>query len=253
MSHETKNGATREAVCEYVEKKYGMGSECPWVPLPPYLVARRPDNKKWYAIIMNVSQNKLGMGDKVDILDIKCNPIMRDMLLREKGFLPAHHINSKNWIGVLLDGSADKDTVFRLLDESYIIASGKTKRATRNAPTSWLVPANPKYYDLEKAFMESDTILWKQSNAVIVGDTIYIYMAAPFYCILYKCKAIDVDIPYQYDDGNLSMKKVMRLQRLYTFDRNDFGRVELREHEILSVRGPRRVPYALRCKLEQYN
>ena len=55
----------------------------------------------------------------------------------------------------------------------------KAKKQVRTDITSWLVPVNPKYYDIEKAFTESDEILWKQSNSVIVGDTIYLYLAVP--------------------------------------------------------------------------
>ena len=125
------------------------------------------------------------------------------------------------------------------------------KKPIRTETTSWLIPANPKYYDLEKAFAENDIILWKQSNSVIVGDIIYIYLASPFSCVLYQCRAIEVDVPYEYDDGNLHMKKAMRLQRLHTYDKSEFGRDHLLEHGIFSVRGPRHVPYGLLYKLEK--
>lgn len=125
------------------------------------------------------------------------------------------------------------------------------KKQERSEPTSWLVPVNPKYYDIEKAFAESDTILWKQSNSIIVGDTIYLYIAAPYSCILYKCFAVEVDIPYEFDDGKVHMKKVMKIKWLYTYDKTMFGLAELHEHGILSVRGPRSVPYGLRYKLEK--
>ncbi len=253
MNHRAETGATRNSIYEYVEKEYGTNPEFPWRALPLYSVMRRPDNKKWYAVIMNLKKDRLGLGgdERIDIMDIKCAPAMREKLLSEKGFLPAYHLNRKNWITVLLDGSVNKDTVIKLLDESYLVASGKCK-PERTEPTSWLVPANPRYYDLEKAFEESDTILWKQSNSIIAGDIIYIYMASPYSCILYKCKAVEVDIPYEFDDGKVSMHKVMRLKRLHTFSRTDFKRDELKEHGIISVRGPRSVPYGLVCKLEKY-
>ncbi len=189
--------------------------------------------------------------ERVDILDIKCDPFLREILLRKKGFLPAYHLNRDNWITVLLDGSVDKDTVFGLLDESYEIAKGRSKKSVRYEPTSWLVPVNPKYYDIEKAFAESDTILWKQSNSVIAGDTVYLYLAVPFSCVLYKCIAVEADIPYEYDDGKVSMHKVMKIKRLHTYDKDMFGLAELKKHGIISVRGPRSIPYGLRHKLEK--
>ncbi len=244
---------TRSAVYEYVNRKYGTTPEYLWAAFPNDSVLRRADNKKWYAVIMNLSKNKLGLcgEERIDIMDIKCSPIVRGMLLSQKGFLPAYHLNRDNWITVVLDGTVNNDTLFKLLDDSYNSAKGKSKKAMRYEPTSWLVPANPKYYDFTKAFEESDVILWKQSNSVIVGDTVYLYVAAPYSCVLYKCKVVEVDIPYEYADDNVHMKKIMKIQRLFTYDKTMFGLDKLKEHGISSVRGPRGIPYGLRYKLEK--
>lgn len=253
MKKITIQGALRADILDYAIKKHGTMPEYLWLPFPNYAVLRRPDNKKWYAIVMDVPKDKLGLKgeERIDILDIKCNPALREILLNQKGFLPAYHLNRENWITVLLDGSADRDAVLGLLDESYEIARGKSKKAVRYEPTSWLVPVNPKYYDIKKAFAESDVILWKQSNSVIVGDTIYLYLAAPYSCILYQCTAVEVDIPYEYDDGKVRMRKVMKIKRLHTYERGMFGLNALKEHGIISVRGPRGIPYGLRYKLEK--
>ncbi len=139
----------------------------------------------------------------------------------------------------------------RWLDENHKTTKGKPKKAVRYEPTSWLVPVNPKYFDIEKAFAESDVILWKQSSSMIVGDTIYLYLAAPYSCVLYKCVAVEVDIPYEYDDGKVRMHKVMKIKRLHTYDKGMFGLDILKEHGTISVRGPRSIPYGLRYKLEK--
>ena len=253
MKNKQFSGATREIVVEYIKTKYGTTPEYPWRTLPFYAVCRRTDNRKWYAIIMDLPKSKLGLdGDeRIDILDIKCNPVVREIFASKQGFMPAYHLNRDNWITVLLDGSVDTETLFGLIDESYEIAKGKSKKAIRYEPTSWLVPVNPKYFDIEKAFSENDIILWKQSNSVIVGDTVYLYITAPYSCVLYKCKAVEVDIPYEYDDGKIRMKKVMKIQRLHTYDKSKFRLDELKEHGIQSVRGPRSIPYGLRYKLEK--
>lgn len=129
MAKQMIHGATRNTIYDYTEKTFGTQIEYPWRSLPNYAVLRRSDNKKWYAIIMDVPKNKLGLQGKerIDILDIKCNPVFREMLLAQKGFLPAYHLNRENWITVLLDGTVDNDIVFGLLDESYKIAKGKSK------------------------------------------------------------------------------------------------------------------------------
>lgn len=50
----------------------------------------------------------------------------------------------------------------------------KPKQRIRDYNLDWIVPANPKYYDVCKAFEQSDEIIWKQSNNILAGDTIYI-------------------------------------------------------------------------------
>lgn len=247
------SGALRDDIYEYVEKTYGTLPEHLWRAFPLYSVFRRADNKKRYAIIIDVPERKLGLNgdERVDILDIKCSPIARDVLLGKPGFLPTYHMNRDNWITVLLNGTVDKNTLLGLIDASYDIAKGESKKSARYKSTSWLVPVNSKYYDIEKAFAESDTILWKQSNSVIVGDTVYLYLAAPYSCVRYKCEAVEVDIPYSYDDGNVSMQKVMKIRRLHTYGKDMFGLDVLKKHSVTTVRGPRSIPYGLRCKLEE--
>ena len=86
---------------------------------------------------------------------------------------------------------------------------------------------------------------------MILVDKVYLYIAAPYSCVLYKCEAVEVDIPYDYADKNVSMQKVMKIKRLYTYDRSMFGIDRLKNYGILSVRGPRGIPYGLRCRLEK--
>ncbi len=102
------------------------------------------------------------------------------------------------------------------------------------------MPANPKYYDIEAAINENPehTFLWKQSNHIAVGDIVYLYIAAPVSAIRYKCKAIEVDIPYPYADEHVSMSHVMRLQLLHTYDARCVGMELLKAHGVYAVRGP---------------
>lgn len=252
---EQKTGATRERIYEYVLKQYGTAPEYLWRAFPSYAVHRRADNKKWYAIIMDIPKRVLGISDsdeRIDVLDVKCDELVREIFLQKSGFIPAYHLNREKWIGVLLDGTVDCETVFSLIDGSYDLALGKKNKPTRKTQKSWLVPVNPKYYDIEKAFAESDdgTTLWKQSSSVMVGDTVYLYLAAPYSCIMYKCEAVEVDIPYEYADSNVSMKKVMKIKRLHTYDNGAFGIAKLKKYGVISVRGPRGVPNRLKTDLE---
>lgn len=73
----------------------------------------------------------------------------------------------------------------------------------------WLIPANPKYYDIMNAFNKTDTIIWKQSTKIQVGDIVFIYVGAPVSAIIFACRVLEINIPYQYTSKNLSMTHVI--------------------------------------------
>lgn len=122
-------GTFRQDIFNYVATQYGTEPENPWIDLPGHAVLRHL-NGKWYGIIMNIPKNKLGINanDNADILVCKCDPMMRDLLLSEKGFYPAYHMNKEHWITVLLDGSVNADLVRHILDMSYQIISNRNKK-----------------------------------------------------------------------------------------------------------------------------
>jgi len=117
----------RKDILKFALERYGTQPEYPWFPLPNYAVLRHPDNRKWYGIIMDVPRGKLGLSENgtIDILDIKCDPLLIGSLRIEPGFLPAYHMHRENWITVLLDGSVGTDTVFSLLEMSYNLTAPK--------------------------------------------------------------------------------------------------------------------------------
>ena len=125
----------KEKVLSYAKKTYKTTPDAPFSTAPEYYVLRHGDTRKWYALFMDVPQNRLGMeGDKrVDILNIKCDPILSGSLRLRKGFLPAYHMNRENWLTILLDGTVDAAEIYPLLDMSYELTKKKTKRGARSA------------------------------------------------------------------------------------------------------------------------
>lgn len=114
---------TKNEIFEYVKEKYNTTPEYLWQKYPNYVILRNNDNKKWYAAIMNVSKEKLGLDGKeeIDIIDIKCYPEMIGSLRKEKGVLPAYHMNKEYWLSIVLDGTFLKEKLFELLDLSFEI------------------------------------------------------------------------------------------------------------------------------------
>lgn len=110
--------------------RYSVEPERLWLKYPSYEVFRHNSSQKWFALIMEIPKNKLGLPDseKMDILDLKCDPILIGSLLNEPGFFPAYHMNKNSWITIALDGSAADDKIETLLYMSYKAAAPKIKK-----------------------------------------------------------------------------------------------------------------------------
>lgn len=126
----------RERITQYANDRFGTEAEHLWADEPGFSVFRHPASKKWYGIIMDVPSNKLGLaGDNlVDVLNIKCNPIMIGSLLSEDGFLPAYHMNKNHWISILLNDFVPDDQIFPLLELSYDSVAPKRKKKRAQPP-----------------------------------------------------------------------------------------------------------------------
>ena len=150
-------------------------------------------------------------------------------------------MNKKSWITIVLDDTVADDFLFELLDESHAFTLRKNNYRL-NGNNAWLVPANPKFFDIEAAFAKQKEIIWKQSSDIKVGDTAYMYVGAPISAVLYKCAVTAVDIPYNYEDKNLKISKVMKIKLIKKYGKNFMGFAKLGEYGVRTVRGPRICP-----------
>ncbi len=116
----------REAIFEYVKKQYGTVPEYLWKTSPESAVLRHK-NGKWYAVLMQVKKQKLGLEEDglVDIINVKCEPDMIGLLTQACGFLPGYHMNKQYWITILLDGTVSEAKILDFLDRSYDLIDGK--------------------------------------------------------------------------------------------------------------------------------
>lgn len=115
---------------QYISGQYNSDEEHPWVKFPEYTVFRHKNNQKWFALIMDIPKSKIGLSgnEKIDVLDVKCDPIMIGSLLNEKGFFSAYHMSKSSWITIALDGSADDEKIKLLIDLSYELTASNKKR-----------------------------------------------------------------------------------------------------------------------------
>lgn len=111
----------RERIMRYAQDVFGTEAEYLWADTPDAAVFRHPASRKWYAIIMAVCRSRLGLSgeETVDVLNIKCGPILSGSLRMQPGFLPAYHMNKQNWISIILDGSVSDEQIRPLLELSY--------------------------------------------------------------------------------------------------------------------------------------
>ena len=126
----------RENLDKYISEVYGVTAEFPWIQYPGFAVYRHGSNKKWFAVVMNLPMSKFGLSDDktVDVVNLKCDPIMIGSLHKENSIFPAYHMNKSHWISVLLDGSVDDERLKWLLDISFDLTNSKIKKQTRDKP-----------------------------------------------------------------------------------------------------------------------
>ena len=105
----------------YISEIYSTQGESPWAQSPANTVFRHRHNRKWFAIIMDIPREKLGLpgGKIISVVNVKCDPRLIGSFREEPGIFPAYHMNKAHWLTIALDGSADGEKLKFLLDMSY--------------------------------------------------------------------------------------------------------------------------------------
>ena len=220
-------------VNNYIKEKYKDNPEFLWSKFPGYAIYRNKNNEKWYSIIMNISSDKLNKEiGEVEIINIKLNEDKIMNLLKKEGFYKAYHMNKKDWISIILNDTLEDKEIFSLIDESYEII---------NENEEWIIPSNPKYYDIINCFNNTNEIIWKQSSNIHINDIIYLYVAAPYSKIMYKCRAVEINIPYSYKDSNIKINNIMKLRLIEDVKEKNYSFEYLNNLGIKSIRGPRKI------------
>ena len=117
----------RQEIEKYIKQKYDALHEYPWEKYPNDTTFKHKDNKKWFALIMDVRYEKLKIDKNgiATVINVKTIPDMIGGLRKEEGILPAYHMNKEHWITILLDGTVSKKQICDLIDLSYELTSKK--------------------------------------------------------------------------------------------------------------------------------
>lgn len=118
-----KTDYTKEVV-DYIKNKYGDELEFLWEKSPKTAVVRRKNSNKWYALILTLSKRKLNLDsdEAVEIINLHNSPEEIEKLIDNKRYFPAYHMNKKHWCTICLDGTAELEKIYKLIDISYELA-----------------------------------------------------------------------------------------------------------------------------------
>lgn len=121
----------KEQIFTYIDQTYATTPDYPWND--GNAVLRHAENRKWYGLILTIPGDKLGLSqDTVDILNVKCDPILIGSLRKQPGYYPAYHMNKDRWLTILLDGTVPEEAIRHLLDLSYQLTAPKQRKQTTN-------------------------------------------------------------------------------------------------------------------------
>lgn len=185
---------------------------------------------------------RTGSNSKITVfetLTVRCDRALQGSLRLMDGFSQG---TSEDWITVCLDDTVSTELLCTLIQMAVSVVESGSGLLPDESARQWLIPANPKYFDLIQAFRDQDTILWKQSSKICTGDIIFMYVAAPYSAILFRCIAVEVDIPYTRKNSRRNITKAMRIRLLHSYPADAFSLEVLKNYGVVTVRGPRHVP-----------
>ena len=143
------DSSQRERITQYIKDTHGADAEYLWADSPDSAVFRHPASRKWYAIMMGVLPERLGLpaGQALDVMNVKCSTIIIGSLLSAKGFLPAYHMNKNHWISIVLDDSVPDDQIIPLLELSYdsVVPKRRKKRPLPGSSAGWCDSPPPSF------------------------------------------------------------------------------------------------------------
>lgn len=119
----------RQRIIQHIQEFCGCQPEYLWESTPENAVFRHPGSQKWFALLLRVARQRLGLPDhgQADLLNIKCGPLLAGSLQLEPGFLPAYHMNKAAWVSILLDGPVTDQQAYTLIELSYASVAPRRK------------------------------------------------------------------------------------------------------------------------------
>lgn len=119
-----KSPQTHEII-RFVKEQYGDELEFLWQKFPKNAIWRNQINRKWYAALLTVKAQKLGLDrdEEVEIIDLRFDKNEAlEFASSHDHIYPGYHMNKNNWITIILDGGLPTNQIEALIDHSYAIS-----------------------------------------------------------------------------------------------------------------------------------
>lgn len=116
---------TKKEVSKFIEGKYNVLPEYIFEKFPNYCVFRHENEKKWFCLLMTIPKKKLGgdSDEKIEVIDLKIDPALGDILRNSSYIYPAYHMNKEHWITIDLSQIDHVEQIADLLEDSYQLTS----------------------------------------------------------------------------------------------------------------------------------
>ena len=124
-------------------------------------------------------------------------------------------------VAMLLDDAEIEETyklsIFGINEDSE---QKHHKNTSSNTPQredikKWMIPANPKYFDISGCLNKYGYVYWRQHYNFQTGDIIYVYVANPDSSVKFKCIVEEHDLP-------LPAEKDIEFELNYYVNTNDY-------------------------------
>jgi predicted DNA-binding protein (MmcQ/YjbR family) len=108
----------RQEVIDYCLTLLNTFEDYPFPDDNVSVVMKHTDNKKWFALIMEVRGEIY--------LNIKTDPYYSELLRKSYDYIiPAYHMNKELWNTVIISRKVDKKLVKELIEQSYELTKSK--------------------------------------------------------------------------------------------------------------------------------
>lgn len=118
---------------EYIFERFKVKADYPFADDNETAVFRHKENRKWFGLAMRISPSKLGLSGEgeIEVVNLKCPPVLMGSFLGERGFYPAYHMNKAHWLSVCLEDNTDENKLKFLIDISFEATAKKTKSSAK--------------------------------------------------------------------------------------------------------------------------